>query len=71
MSLPNRHDYFAIENVEFSLLTLEDESWNNILKETMINDQIELNSNDEFINQMENALRMGEDFNDILERFGK
>ncbi len=71
MSLPNQHDLYASENVEFALLTLNNESWDNIIKETLINEQIELNSNDEFINQMEQALREGEDFNAILNRFDK
>ena len=65
MSLPNQHDLYASENVEFALLTLNNESWDNIIKETLINEQIE------FINQMEQALREGEDFNAILNRFDK
>lgn len=71
MQLPNQRDLYAKENVEFALLTLDNESWDRIIKETLINEQIELNSNDEFINQMEQALREGEDFNAILQRFDK
>ena len=71
MGLPNKNDLYAKENIEFALLTLDNESWENIIKETLINEQIELNSNDEFINQMEQALREGEDFNAILQRFDK
>ncbi len=71
MPLPNKADFFANENIEFALLTLDDKSWNNIIKETLINEQIELNSNDQFINQMEQALKEGEDFNAIIERFDK
>mgnify|MGYP003128942229 CR=1 FL=1 len=71
MSLPNQNDLYARENIEFALLTLNNESWGNIIKETLINEQIELNSNDKFINEMEQALREGADFNDIIERFDK
>lgn len=71
MPLPNKADFFANENIEFALLTLDDKSWDNIIKETLINEQIELNSNDQFINQMEQALKEGEDFNAIIERFDK
>lgn len=71
MQLPNQRDLYSKENIEFALLTLDDESWDRIIKETLINEQIELNSNDEFINQMEQALKEGEDFNAILQRFDK
>ncbi len=71
MTLPNQNDLFAKENIEFALLTLDNESWDNIIKETLINEQIELNSNDKFINEMEQALREGADFNAIIERFNK
>ena len=71
MQLPNQRDLYAKENVEFALLTLDNESWDRIIKETLINEQMELNSNDEFINQMEQALKEGEDFNAILQRFDK
>ena len=71
MGLPNKNDLYAKENIEFALLTLDNESWENIIKETLINEQIELNSNDKFINEMEQALREGADFNGIIERFDK
>ena len=71
MNLPSQNDLFSRDNIEFALLTLDNDSWENIIKETLINEQIELNSNNKFINEMEKALREGADFNAIIERFNK
>ena len=71
MGLPNKNDYFCNENIEFALLTVDDNLWDQILKDALINQQIKLNSEDDFINEMEKALSEGEDFNAILKRFDK
>jgi len=69
MDLPNKRDYFCNENIEFALLTLDSDLWDQIVKDALINQEIKLNSDDNFINEMEKALNEGEDFNAILKRF--
>lgn len=69
MGLPNKRDYFCNENIEFALLTLDSDLWDQIVKDALINQEIKLNSDDNFINEMEKALNEGEDFNAILKRF--
>jgi|TARA_R100000455_G_C6247136_1_gene104613 hypothetical protein len=69
MGLPNKRDYFCNENIEFALLTLDSDLWDQIVKDALINQKIKLNSEDNFINEMEKALNEGEDFNAILKRF--
>lgn len=66
--LPNKTDAFAFENVEYALLCLDSENWNKILKQSMIDEQIKLQSNVAFINEIETALRKGESFNDLINK---
>ena len=67
MSLPNKEDLTSWENIEFTLLCLDEEMWNNVLRESMINKTH--STGFKAFDQLEKALEEGQDFNDLIAKF--
>ena len=62
--LPNKEDLTSWENVQFSLLCLNQEMWNNVYRESMINKKHSTGL--KAFDEIEKALEEGHNFNELL-----
>lgn len=68
MKLPNPYELVSNENLEFALLCLDEEMWNNIYRESMINKKHSTGL--KAFDEIEKALEEGQDFHDLLAKLG-
>lgn len=67
-NLPDHEDLFSIENVEYALLCLEQESFDEVYRNSIIKTQAPISTGDERLDEIEKAFAEGADLNDLIKQ---
>lgn len=70
--LPNPEDLYCVENIEHALLCVDEERWNIIQREAIINGTLKpelgVSSSESLFDDLEQAFENGEDFHAIIQQ---
>jgi len=70
--LPNPDEYYAPENLEFVLFCLDEEGWNNLERQSIIDGNLNSPISNSMFDDLERAFEDGEDlYEQLKQRFGE